>query len=184
MAYRVVDHQARIGENWGTRVITGLGKRDGYGGQYYQWRCDVCGALGQCKYSSLIKAARCPSCPRPHLRKRPFETLYHRVVHASNKRGISLEITYEEFLQFTTVANCHYCGARVKWVPHWTQDSQARAYNLDRIDNDKGYSVDNCVVACTRCNLGRNKHFSYHEWVMMTAALKMARECPLIGIAE
>jgi len=181
MGYRVVDHQARVGEKWGSRVITGLGGMTARKQQLYQWRCDVCGSQGYSKYWHLKKTARCPSCPRPHFRKKPFEALYNNFVSLSKKRCLSVEMTYEEFLHFTSILNCHYCGEPV----HWAKCSTAgRAYNLDRIDNDKGYSLGNCVVACCRCNMSRGNRFSYHEWLLMTAPLRMARECLFIGIAE
>lgn len=175
----IVDHQARIGERWGTRVITGLGGRNNH--QLYQWQCSACGSQGQTSYASLVKSSICLSCPRPHQRKRPFESLYNHFQATSKKRGLLVEISYEEFLQFTAVATCHYCGASIKWSKH---SESGLAYNLDRIENDKGYTLDNCVVCCPRCNWSRGSKFSYNEWLLMTAHLRMARECPFIGIAE
>ena len=39
---------------------------------------------------------------------------------------------------------CYYCG----------EDG----YGIDRIDSDKGYSVDNCVSCCTLCNSIKSNH--------------------------
>ena len=41
-----------------------------------------------------------------------------------------------ESLGLTEEEKCHYCGAEL------------RGYNLDRKDNTKGYSKENCVVCC------------------------------------
>src|SRR5208337_2489516 len=41
---------------------------------------------------------------------RPFEALYKGVVRSAAKRNIRLILTYEEFLCFTNIKACHYCG--------------------------------------------------------------------------
>jgi hypothetical protein len=45
----------------------------------------------------------------------------------------------------------------------------SRAYQLDRKDNALGYSVDNCVVCCHRCNDAKSNGYDYEEWYGMTA---------------
>lgn len=40
---------------------------------------------------------------------------------------------------------CHYCG-------HMPED---RLNGIDRVDNKKGYTLDNCVSACAECNNGK-----------------------------
>ena len=49
------------------------------------------------------------------------------------------------------------------------------SYFLDRKDNAQGYSVENCVPCCTRCNRGKGAAFSYEEWKEMTSCLKSKR---------
>jgi hypothetical protein len=36
---------------------------------------------------------------------------------------------------------CFYCN---KWFPEYM--------SIDRVDNEKGYFLDNCVSACSKCN--------------------------------
>ena len=38
-----------------------------------------------------------------------------------------------------------------------------RRLTVDRKDNDKGYSLDNMVLACHRCNSIKGDWFSYDE---------------------
>ena len=65
-------------------------------------------------------------------------------------------------LDFTKINNCHYCGDDILWVKH-TGTGQHR-YNLDRKDSNKGYSKDNCVVCCKKCNYMKGSEFSYEEF--------------------
>lgn len=68
---------------------------------------------------------------------------------------------------FTKIKVCHYCWDEIVWKEH-----DARRYNLDRKDNRQGYSAENCVVCCSRCNMGKSNMFSYDEWYGMTSYLR------------
>ena len=94
-----------------------------------------------------------------HSRLRPYEAMYNTLRLKS--RGHPVEFTYEEFLNFVGTALCHYCRASLDW-------SSAHRYNLDRKDSGLGYSVENCVACCTRCNYGKTHRFTYDEWWAMT----------------
>jgi len=80
-------------------------------------------------------------------------------------------ITYDDFAQLATTKTCHYC-----WAPiHWAEVHKVNAswgYNLDRKDSNKGYTNDNCVVCCGRCNRGKCALFTYDEWRAMTAVFR------------
>ena len=80
----------------------------------------------------------------------------------SKARGYEVLLTYEEFLEFTKTLRCHYCFAEIDW----TKDQR---YNLDRRNNDIGYTKENCVVCCPRCNYGKSNLFTYDEWYGMTS---------------
>ena len=80
-------------------------------------------------------------------------------------------ITYEEFLKFIEVKSCHYCGNTIYWpLPFGKRNAEGRmckASNLDRVDNAKDYSADNCVVCCWECNRTRRDLLSYQEMVVI-----------------
>lgn len=80
-------------------------------------------------------------------------------------------ITYEEFLKFIEQKFCHYCGGAIHWpLPHGLRDEcgvHREASNLDRVDNSKDYSADNCVVACWSCNRTRGDKLSYEEMLVI-----------------
>jgi len=97
-------------------------------------------------------------------RKRPFESIYNGLFN--DERGIKVELTYEEFLEFTKVKNCQYCDAKIPWRPYATINGKylSSAYYLDRKDSMGPYSKENCVVCCPVCNAIKSNKFSYDEF--------------------
>jgi hypothetical protein len=94
-----------------------------------------------------------------HSPVRPYEALYNTIKHLAKKRGLLVDLTYEEYLRFTKVSNCHYCGTNIDWQPY----NKMNGHKLDRKDNSLGYSKKNCVVCCARCNRAKSNHFTYAE---------------------
>lgn len=100
-------------------------------------------------------------------RIRPFEKLYNTLKLKANN-GIQVDLTYEEYLRFTKIPNCHYCYDLI----NWTEYSKGYNYNIDRKDSYKGYSLDNCVVCCGICNFTKSNRFTYNEFVKIGNVIK------------
>jgi hypothetical protein len=136
---------------------------DTKGPKYWLCRCD-CGNTSKVSAHNL-KGGQVVSCGcalQGCNKKRPYEWLYNTL----KLTGKEVNLSYEQFLEFTNILTCHYCDALITWEPH-SADSEyrSRAYNLDRVDNDKGYSKENCVVCCARCNRSKADRFTYREWL-------------------
>lgn len=101
-------------------------------------------------------------------RRRPHEATYNALMARGHR---PCRLTYEDFLEFTKVGNCHYCDDVIPWQPRYSS-----AYFLDRKDNDIEYTVENCVVCCKRCNWTKSNRFSYKEWIEMGKTIKRLRE--------
>lgn len=128
---------------------------------------DLNRATGNCR--------RCANAARSVLgadkvRLRPFESLHRRLVTQSTARGLDCSITYEQFLLFTAVPSCHYCGDPVEWKPF----RSGHGYNLDRKYNWLGYSEDNTVVCCAYCN--RTKAELTYEQMMLLSPILSSEE--------
>ena len=127
-------------------------------------------------YSSTGLCRKC-ACRRPNvrIRLRPHEWRLRFILRSAKERGLTVGMTYEEFLPFTQVGVCHYCGQEIDWREHDRKNSASRGGNLDRKDNSLGYSVGNCVVCCGTCNRIKNSRFSYEEMLVLAPHLKAVR---------
>lgn len=130
----------------------------------------ICGCGKEIKskpYYFSKHSGKCRSCC---VKKKPFEHLYNKLKNTAKHENHRLDLSFEGFLKFTEIKNCHYCNDHIPWAPYAYQDSIYRqgAYFLDRKSNNLGYNVYNCVVACTKCNFGKGGRFTYEEWYGMT----------------
>lgn len=72
----------------------------------------------------------------------------------AKKRNISWKLTNEEAIKFFT-KNCYYCGSCPNncVVRNSKNFKSIFTYNgIDRVDNKKGYILENCVSCCIKCN--------------------------------
>ena len=65
--------------------------------------------------------------------------------------NVSKEIS-PDFLEFTKINCCYYCGNKVLWIPN-AYKGTFKGYNLDRMNSSIGYTKENCVVCCKICNI-------------------------------
>lgn len=74
----------------------------------------------------------------------------------AKKRGHDYLLTTNEFISLTK-SNCFYCGNEPKQLHRRTRSRVPYLYNgIDRLDNAKGYTLDNCVPCCGICNTAKN----------------------------
>lgn len=137
------------------------------------FKCDSCDNEIKIKARSRLKTATglCVKCNNQRMhpkaliarRIRKYESCYNILKSNHKKRNIEINLTYEEFLTFITINQCTYCNKDINWKPHGNHN-----YYLDRKDNNKGYSLENCVVCCAKCNKGKREIYTYEEWYGMT----------------
>lgn len=80
--------------------------------------------------------------------------LYGRYKNQAKARGILFELPKELFLNLIE-QQCHYCNSSPSSViyPKYQNKSLFAVYNgIDRRDNRKGYSEENCLTCCGICN--------------------------------
>ncbi len=64
---------------------------------------------------------------------------YHQYKKRAKKSNYIFELTEDDCRMFYKT-KCNYCGNDIKGL------------GIDRIDNDKGYILENCVSCCSTCN--------------------------------
>ena len=135
-----------------------------------KWNCKCdCGKFTVVKTNAL-KTGRIKSCgcnwKNSHYKHRlPDEEAMENVVYCgyrlgAKKRGMLFELSKETFRNLIREP-CHYCGSLPSSKfnkPKLKQSYPNFKYNgVDRIDNKRGYILDNCVTCCNTCNLAKRK---------------------------
>jgi len=64
---------------------------------------------------------------------------YHEYKKRAKKKNIQFEITKDDSISFYNT-NCYYCGEKINGL------------GIDRVDNKKGYVINNIVPCCSKCN--------------------------------
>jgi len=162
------------GKYVGNRVVLRFSRFAKFNDPLWLVRC-TCGHEFE-SLSQDLKRKECRNCRMKHNRKRRFESLYNTFIYKTKKRGLSTDISYEDFLLFTQTPSCHYCDAPIVWSEFQSKSTKRQAYNLDRKDSRQSYTKNNLVVCCPRCNLSKNNLFSYAEWKKIGELIKSWRE--------
>lgn len=165
------DHERLVGMLFGyLTVLSFLERRKGYS----WWSCKCkCGnrveVVGYALISGKTKSCGClfKEIIRKPYKEASFNSIYSEYKKRAIKRNLEFSLERDYFKEITLKA-CTYCG---------TDPSQFRALNgmygtyvyngIDRVDSDKGYTVDNCVPCCAICN--RAKYVlsveEFQEWI-------------------
>jgi hypothetical protein len=147
-----------------------------------KWECEcICGnkitattgqlRFGQitncgCKYGELRSEGTKKSPNKITLRDSLILRICKRYKINAESRNIQFHLTTENITDLI-FKPCYYCGItnsnnEVRVYKHGEPCSVS--YNgIDRVDNTKGYTLDNCVPCCEMCNLSK-KDTELHEW--------------------
>jgi hypothetical protein len=152
--------------------------------RHTRWECKCdCGNIKIVRTSHLLnkETISCGCFSRDQKRKRLCKDPY--IVNlrgflisykkSAEKRKILFELSENEFGELVS-QNCHYCGCKpsMKRKLHLNQNAPGRDepffFNgVDRIDSNKGYTVENCVPCCTMCNYAKSDYSQqeFEEWL-------------------
>ncbi len=128
------------------------------------WICQcICGLERVVEGSALRlgKTNGCRSCTR-HIR--PYEAIYNTLRGNARNRGLECSLSYEEYVELTSIAECFYCGSPLRWIRH-SMGKNGQAFNLDRKDNSRGYHRDNVIPCCTNCNKAKSSKLTHEEMI-------------------
>lgn len=142
-----------------------------------KWLCRCsCGMEKEIKQSSLVygKTRSC-GCLRKnhenwHYKKEPqsaySKDLYGIYRRNALKRGLSWNLSLEQFLAIIRQP-CTYCGDLPMYPEHHARRRQVTGtkryravfahHGVDRSDSSLGYSSENSVPSCKKCNLAKGK---------------------------
>lgn len=82
--------------------------------------------------------------------KQSLKQRYGTISRSAKYRKLMFNLTLEEYELYFYNKPCLYCGIETA--------------GIDRIDNIKGYTIDNCVACCCFCNAMKSDR-SFNEFI-------------------
>jgi len=131
-----------------------------------KWRCVCdCGNETLVRTNELTKGKRtmCAKCSKQIIsaqRVKPnHEALINRIIkqyrNGAKNRGYEFKLSNED-VKSLIKQNCYYCGDEPSIhdgeIRHNHTSEDFKRNGIDRIDNKKGYTIDNVVPCCSTCN--------------------------------
>jgi len=98
-----------------------------------------------------------------------FNELFSNYKSKAKYRKIEFKLTKKQFRVLTS-QRCHYCGQKPTQVYNriFHRNNGNYLYNgIDRVNNNEGYIVSNCVPCCKHCNMAKNKFTveEFKDWI-------------------
>lgn len=182
----------KTGQKFGKLTVVGFShyelKNGVQKGRKLIWDCFCeCGNTKKVENSNLIagnvtscgcsKAARLKKLHEGNIKEDiAFNYVLHDYQYAAKKRKHEFLLTEEQFRHLTQ-QNCFYCGVEPKQIKnkngnHVFKRSSFVYNGIDRKDNHRGYTVENCVPCCRICNVAKGQMTigEFLAWVAKTAA--------------
>jgi hypothetical protein len=164
----------KVGDVWNGRVLTeDAGRRTYRAGKgatqnvsCWKVRCLSCGKTSQ----STSQGVRDKACTcRGERRAEPRAALSKRLVSSwgfhAKRHNRDWSLTAVDLMGLIFLP-CHYCGNSGGNCMRF--DGRMVDYNgLDRVDNSRGYTIDNVVACCGTCNMAKRamSYRGFLDWI-------------------
>jgi hypothetical protein len=157
-----------VGETYQSFEVLEKTSNKGRDGSFlWKAKCNKCDYIWETVPSAIIKAKPCLCRFTLPVGESSCRKVYGTYIRRCKRKDIQFSITYEWFKNLTSRV-CFYCGA----APSCKMDGPHRNgpyfYNsLDRLDNDKGYHLENVEPCCDICNRAKrnNSMEVFRDWV-------------------
>ena len=164
-----------VGTRFGKLVVVSLDsyKQKGKKQRISFWycKCDCGGEKVVCLQNLRRGHTKSCGCYKPY--KKPLgyaseTSLINSYIRQATKRNLTFELTRSEAHKLFT-SNCYYCNIEPKQIHNpRSRNNGVFIYNgIDRIDNNKGYVIDNVVSCCGMCNISKhNRTYEFYlNWI-------------------
>lgn len=81
--------------------------------------------------------------------KKDIKTLWNQLKHSAEKRNIDFDLSIIDLYNLTFPVSCPIFGMQLVFNKGKVQDN---SYSIDRIDSNKGYTIDNIIVISQKAN--------------------------------
>lgn len=115
---------------------------------------------------SVVNCGRCPEVFEKSMLS-PVKCLFGNYMRAAEKRQLEFKLSFEQFYKLI-LQDCYYCKSKPSQFFHKKGARKGVKYNgIDRLDNNKGYIIDNCYSCCKFCNFAKSKGSisEFLEWI-------------------
>lgn len=156
---REKDARGRLRVPIGTKIKVRVEDLTSGSNHRIKYQCDSCGKIVESYAHRVLNKEKhyCRSCASSKANKGENNHFfvhgnrqYSQYISNANARGIYMGLTEEQFAGITSKP-CHYCGT-------------TEAIGIDRKDSSKGYTIENSVPCCSRCNFIKN-NIPYQEFL-------------------
>ena len=134
----------------------------------WECHCVACGSFTEKPVSKLrsgeVRSCGCQEHVRPVRSKQGHSganSSYMAYKGGARQRSLPFNLTFEEYKDLVTQP-CFYCGVTESKVCYGSigaalAHGEFKCNGLDRMDNTRGYTLDNVVPCCTQCNISKGK---------------------------
>lgn len=164
-------------------VLTKSTKTGKSGSAFYDCAC-ICGQLQTVNRFALTsgKVKSC-GCRRGSSRQKPpgessLLIRFNMYIRSAILRDLDFTLTLSEFKSLIA-KECYHCGQKpLPWISNSRVKHPLRHLifinGIDRVDNKRGYYIDNCVPCCTTCNRVKSNRttaefLAHSELIVLTA---------------
>ena len=125
-------------------------------------KCD-CGNEFETLIESIIsgQTSSC-GCQRKKYENSAERKIFNNYKNSAKNRNYEFKLSFDE-LKNIIYQSCHYCGSQ----PHVKKEvygDKVITNGIDRIDNNKGYLIDNVIPCCFVCNRAKST-MSYNDFI-------------------
>ena len=154
------------GLKYGNLTVTGVNK-PGTNGRLWELKC-ICGDFCYTTSSDLERGRRnfCKNCKKLKSIKSGINIFYKEYIRNAKNRKYDFTLTFEDF-EILIFQNCNYCDIEPLNKSKSTMSYIFKYNGIDRKDNSKGYSLENCVTCCKYCNIAKkdNDMEDFIQWI-------------------
>jgi hypothetical protein len=89
---------------------------------------------------------------------------YQALLKRAKQKNLDVTLSFSSFKKLK-YDDCEYCGISNMFIKFYCEILNINTpwATIDRKDNSKGYTEDNCVSACFLCNKIKGSFFNYEE---------------------
>lgn len=133
------------------------------------WKCQCdCGNIKDISGGDLRsgKTGSCGCLGKLPKGESAFNSTYSQYRRNAAKRNLEFLLSKDQFRELTS-SYCYYCG-RFPSNSRISNNGDFTYNGIDRMDNTKGYTIDNCVPCCKTCNKAKNNNTKeeFINWIL------------------